>query len=65
MKAVELYLNVFLKEQKNGQKSESPRSNVNESDPSVEEALERMKNLLNLRHYSSRTLQTYTEWVQR
>lgn len=65
MKAVELYLNVFLREQENGQKSEGPRSNVNESDPSVEDALERMKNLLKLRHYSSRTLQTYTEWVQR
>jgi len=65
MKAVELYLNVFLREQKNGQKSESPRSNVNESDPSAEEALQRMKDLLKLRHYSSRTLQTYTEWVQR
>jgi len=65
MKAVELYLNVFLREQENGQKSESPMSNVNGSDPSVEEALERMKNLLKLRHYSARTLQTYTEWVQR
>lgn len=64
MKAAELYLNVFLQEQKNGQKSESPRSNVNESDPSVEEALERMKNLLKLRHYSPRTLQTYTEWTE-
>jgi integron integrase len=84
MKAVELYLNVFLREQENGQKSEDQRSKVGEpvriagvppalqhgagGTPAVrgateQDALREMKNLLKLRHYSPRTLQTYTEWV--
>ncbi|MBI9020970.1 MAG: integron integrase [Verrucomicrobia bacterium] len=62
MKAVELYLNVYLPEQ--GERAQGSEVG-DQSDPSVEEALNRMKELLKLRHYASRTLQTYTEWVQR
>jgi len=98
MQAVELYLNVFLREQENGQRSERQKSKVGNEAPAAEgesvdatpssrteqqqrdggvastvrvaaenemDAMERMKNLLNLRHYSSRTLQTYTDWVKR
>jgi integron integrase len=88
MKAVELYLNVFLPEasgecrvasgEENVDAVSPPRSiqpekrggdttsTINADQPvSERDALERMKNLLKLRHYSPRTQQTYTEWVQR
>jgi integron integrase len=78
MKAVELYLNVFLREQKDGiaqgaegmEPDGSARSGTggDGAPPLIEkeqDALREMKNLLKLRHYSPRTLQTYTEWVQR
>jgi integron integrase len=77
MKAVELYLNVFLREQENGMAQNvdatpSSRSvddgkrdeGVASTISAEQDALERMKNLLKLRHYSPRTLQTYTEWTQ-
>ncbi len=94
MKAVELYLNVYLPEVNGGgcpavakamagkrvagaesvDAVSSPRSDFpsigkrgedTASTFSEQEALREMKELLKLRHYSPRTLQTYTEWVQR
>jgi integron integrase len=66
MQAVELYLNVFLPEQERGCGPEGrPAEIQNEMPTSAADALARMHNLLKLRHYSPRTLQTYTEWVQR
>jgi integron integrase len=66
VKAVELYLNVFMPEQNRIAGILPASDNL----PAIQKngesgALERMKNLLKLRHYSARTLQTYTEWVQR
>lgn len=73
MKAVELYLNVFLREQKNsmergagGMEGGTPLPPGSDgAEPSMDKALAEMKELLKLRHYSPRTLQTYTEWVQK
>ena len=100
MKAVELYLNVYLPEAnrecrvtggagsertagvqpvlETAGKAGGTRGNVeqasrllqNERDArstlgSEQAALREMKDLLKLRHYSPRTLQTYTEWVER
>lgn len=79
MKAVELCLNVFLREQKNGMErgaegmggsggatSTSPGRGGTQPSKAEDEqaALREMKNLLKLRHYSPRTLQTYEEWVK-
>jgi integron integrase len=65
MKAVELYLNVFLPEA-NGtaQGGGNPGSSATH-DGSGREALQEMRELLKLRHYSPRTLQTYGEWARR
>ncbi len=76
MKAVELYLNVFLREQKNsmayGAEGVGPEGSAL-SEQGVDgasavqrsDALARMKNLLKLRHYASKTQVTYVGWVER
>jgi integron integrase len=69
MKAVELYMNVYLPEQ--GRERSENGGQRTETEPAIQErrneqdALREMKELLKLRHYSPRTLQTYTEWVQK
>lgn len=62
MKAVELYLNVFLSEQDGDRTTIGTESR----DPLRDEwdALREMKDLLKLRHYSPRTLKTYELWVK-
>lgn len=76
MKAVELYLNVFLPEQNRiagvppALDSEAgARAVLRPRRPAVqndsEQALRQMKELLRLRHYSPKTLETYTGWVSR
>ena len=91
MKAVELYLNVFLRGEAGGERSEDGRQRSEDggrmsevgkgveggtplppgsdgaepSKESEEDAVREMKEVLKLRHYSPRTLQTYTEWVQK
>jgi integron integrase len=73
MKAVELYLNVFLPAT-NGQSVDATPSSrlagAGKRDEGVastlseQDALREMKDLLKLRHYSPRTLQTYADWVK-
>lgn len=73
MKAVELYINVFLPEKNRiadgGNVEQASRLPENERDArstlaSEWDALRDMKGLLKLRHYSPRTLQTYEDWVK-
>jgi integron integrase len=66
MKAVELYLNVFLPH--SGESGNRDQAVIETDDPSTLDergALDRMKNLLKLRHYSPRTYKTYVGWVRR
>ena len=72
MKAVELYLNVYLpaaKGMESGAESVGPDGETlevgNELPTSTGDALARMKNLLKLRHYASKTQETYVGWVER
>jgi integron integrase len=77
MKAVELYLNVYLPEAncagceardvevRAGGTPSVQKNGGDGAPPSMEESLARMKDLLKLRHYSPRTEKTYVEWVQR
>lgn len=62
VRAVQLYLNVFLRqtqtqEQANEQTTTTP---TNES-----ELIKKMRELIRLRHYSYRTEQTYLDWAKR
>ena len=60
MKAVELYLNVFLPAvQTSAGGTPAVRGN------SEKDALREMKSLLKLRHYASKTQETYVGWVER
>jgi integron integrase len=80
MKAIELYLNVYLQEATGGrlddgaaeqgrQVIESKATNlggtVSPASCGPVDALGRMKDLLKLRHYSPRTEKTYADWVTR
>jgi integron integrase len=87
MKAVELYLNVFLPATgaecqvasggdandlagitaRSGGTAVSPssREGPRPTNEGEQDALRKMKELLKIRHYSPRTLQTYTEWTLR
>ena len=65
MKAVELYLNVYLPSKNEGgsAKSDSTAHELLLSDD--QHAMRRMKELLKLRHYSPSTYKTYVGWVGR
>jgi integron integrase len=72
-RAVELYLNVYLKGRRELGKAESKSEGCAEQngrDPRASEVSERetflkMRELIRLRHYSYSTEQTYLDWVQR
>ncbi|MFA7256449.1 MAG: integron integrase [Kiritimatiellales bacterium] len=60
VRAVQVYLNLFLKQAQAHAKEQQP------SKPSDEtELLQKMRTLIRLRHYSYRTEQTYLDWVKR
>jgi integron integrase len=70
MKAVELYLNVYLPATNGaGLEGSAPSNPGGDGAPpfmgNEKDALMRMKDLLKLRHYSPKTLETYTSWVGR
>lgn len=60
--AVQLYLNIFLKQAQTQEQTKEQQS----STPTDEtELLQKMRTLIRLRHYSYRTEQTYLDWVKR
>lgn len=61
VRAVQLYLNVFLKQSQTQDKKETPPSTSTDE----KELLQKMLTLIRLRHYSYRTEQTYLDWVKR
>lgn len=62
VRAVQLYLNVFLKQAQTQEQAKEQQS----STPTDEtEMLQKMRTLIRLRHYSYRTEQTYLDWVKR
>lgn len=58
--AVQMYLNVFLKQTQAQAKEKQPSAPTDET-----ELLPKMRTLIRLRHYSYRTEQTYLDWVKR
>jgi hypothetical protein len=66
--AVMLYLNVFLPEENRDRPASSKgrgKAVGRDLEPAARDALEKMKELLRMRHYAYRTEQTYLEWVGR
>jgi integron integrase len=63
MKAVELYLNVYLPSKNGIAEPDSEKRELLLSDD--QQAMRKMKELMTLRHYSPKTQETYVGWVTR
>ena len=65
MRAVELYLNVYLPWKRDPQADMAGNEDLQRFLSDSQLALVQMKKLMELRHYSPKTRKTYAEWVER